>query len=358
MKKWLPNYKYAVLLALVLGLFMVPSDVAAESEQCECELYALGGSCEDPRDYEESEITFSFADSATYGDIIGQIPVDRCLPSVPGIDMDLVITHDEREVSSVYETTVNSAATCNGARMDKDLVLPPPNIYEPELSYGFECEVDPGSGQCNCAWNVGGGSCIGVANFEVGVVSFDISGTWVYGDVINNIATERCVPTGIDAASFAPPPSSAWDQSIDCAADIFADTISLPPPNIYDPELEYGFYCYVESRTGERGGPDGESADEDPKVRQVVSALTNLNQFPNTSIPVLIGRLMLFALLGILGTAALGMFIYAGLLWMFSGGNSERQKKALLIMLWTSMGVVVTLASYAILKFLFAAFGA
>jgi len=40
---------------------------------------------------------------------------------------------------------------------------------------------------------------------------------------------------------------------------------------------------------------------------------------------------------------------------MLSRGNSEQDKKALLILVWTSIGMIAMLSSYAILQFIFAA---
>ena len=94
-----------------------------------------------------------------------------------------------------------------------------------------------------------------------------------------------------------------------------------------------------------------------PEVSEVTSGLTQLNKFPGSTIQGLFGKALKYVL-GVLGGVTLIMFIYSGLLWMFSGGNAERKKKSLQTMMWTGIGVTVLLSSYAIIRFVLEAFGA
>jgi hypothetical protein len=71
-------------------------------------------------------------------------------------------------------------------------------------------------------------------------------------------------------------------------------------------------------------------------------------------IAVLAGRII-NAILGIVGSLALIMFIYGGLVWMTAGGNEQRVKKGRDILSWAVLGLVVIFASYAILKLIFQA---
>jgi hypothetical protein len=64
------------------------------------------------------------------------------------------------------------------------------------------------------------------------------------------------------------------------------------------------------------------------------------------SVPGLVGIVAGF-LLSILGSIALAIYVYAGLLWMVSAGNASRRSQAMSTILWTSIGVVVIFASYA-----------
>ena len=54
-----------------------------------------------------------------------------------------------------------------------------------------------------------------------------------------------------------------------------------------------------------------------------------------------------------LGVITLIVFIIAGFMMMFSGGNEETFKKSRTMMIWAVIGLAITLASYAILDFLF-----
>ncbi len=64
----------------------------------------------------------------------------------------------------------------------------------------------------------------------------------------------------------------------------------------------------------------------------------------------LIGRII-NAVLGIVGSIALAMFIYGGFTWMTSSGNSEKVQKGKDILIWAALGLVVIFASYALVKF-------
>jgi len=57
------------------------------------------------------------------------------------------------------------------------------------------------------------------------------------------------------------------------------------------------------------------------------------------------------AVLGIVGSLALLMFVYGGLTWMLSGGNNERVQKGKTILVWATVGLIVIFASYALVRF-------
>jgi hypothetical protein len=83
--------------------------------------------------------------------------------------------------------------------------------------------------------------------------------------------------------------------------------------------------------------------------------LSVLNPIGTTSIQILFGRLIQIGL-GVLGSAALIIFIYGGFLWMTAMGNAEQTSKALSTILWGSLGVIVILASYSIVGFVLSSF--
>jgi len=70
----------------------------------------------------------------------------------------------------------------------------------------------------------------------------------------------------------------------------------------------------------------------------------------NTSPQVLIGNII-NAVMGIVGSIALLMFIFGGLTWMLSGGSAEKVKKGRDILIWSAIGLVVIFSSYAIVYF-------
>ena len=81
-----------------------------------------------------------------------------------------------------------------------------------------------------------------------------------------------------------------------------------------------------------------------------------LKAFPSlkgTSTPasVLIGNLVKYAM-GIIGSLAFAMFIYGGILFMFSAGDKAKYTKGLDIFLWAGIGLLVIFGSYTILHFI------
>jgi hypothetical protein len=77
-----------------------------------------------------------------------------------------------------------------------------------------------------------------------------------------------------------------------------------------------------------------------------------LNKLGITNINQIIGRIIQ-GLMMFIGAILLVMYIYAGLLWMFSNGNEERITSAKSILVWSTLGVAVMLGSYVIINFIF-----
>ncbi len=69
---------------------------------------------------------------------------------------------------------------------------------------------------------------------------------------------------------------------------------------------------------------------------------------------VLIGNL-LAALLGVVGSVALGVFVLGGFYWVSSAGSEEKIKKGKDMILWASLGLAVIFASYAMVTFVIGA---
>jgi hypothetical protein len=72
---------------------------------------------------------------------------------------------------------------------------------------------------------------------------------------------------------------------------------------------------------------------------------------------ILIGQII-NAVMGIIGSLALVMFIYGGLTWMLAAGNNEKVQKGKNILVWATIGLVVIFSSYALVRFVFTGLGA
>jgi hypothetical protein len=71
----------------------------------------------------------------------------------------------------------------------------------------------------------------------------------------------------------------------------------------------------------------------------------------------LIGR-VINSVLGIVGSLALVMFVYGGLIWMTSSGSSEQVKKGKDILIWAVIGLVVIFSAYGLVRFVITGVGA
>jgi hypothetical protein len=86
------------------------------------------------------------------------------------------------------------------------------------------------------------------------------------------------------------------------------------------------------------------------KVKGVNFASNNTS--PTEATAKLIGRAIKL-ILQVIGTAALAMFIYGGLLIMTSRGQSDKYNQGMKTMLWSAIGVITALSSYALVSFVF-----
>lgn len=74
-----------------------------------------------------------------------------------------------------------------------------------------------------------------------------------------------------------------------------------------------------------------------------------LNKLLSTNPATIIGT-VIRAMMGILGSIALAMFVFGGVLMMTAAGNADRTKKAVSILVWSSLGAMVILGSYALVS--------
>ncbi|MEK7557692.1 MAG: pilin, partial [Patescibacteria group bacterium] len=69
----------------------------------------------------------------------------------------------------------------------------------------------------------------------------------------------------------------------------------------------------------------------------------------STAIPEFLGKII-HGVLGIVGSLALVMFIYGGLLWMTSAGKADQVTKGRDSMLWAAIGIIVIFSAYALVN--------
>lgn len=74
----------------------------------------------------------------------------------------------------------------------------------------------------------------------------------------------------------------------------------------------------------------------------------------SVEIPALLGKIINY-IMGIVGSLALVMFIYGGLTWMISGGNTEQVTKGKQIIIWATLGIAVIFTAYALVRFVISA---
>lgn len=75
------------------------------------------------------------------------------------------------------------------------------------------------------------------------------------------------------------------------------------------------------------------------------------NPLPGITSPQkLIGKII-DAVLGVVGSLALVMFVYGGITWMTSSGSPEKVKKGRDILIWSAIGLVIIFSSYALVTF-------
>lgn len=61
---------------------------------------------------------------------------------------------------------------------------------------------------------------------------------------------------------------------------------------------------------------------------------------------------IIYGILGVVGSLALVMFIYGGLVWMTAAGSPEKVTKGKNVLIWATIGLVVIFSAYAIVAFI------
>lgn len=138
---------------------------------------------------------------------------------------------------------------------------------------------------------------------------------------------------------------------------ITPDLTSVAEPGYQTFEIDSSKGCasYEKVESEYKGTASGSSIGDLKK--EAAEALNQMKFKTGTAgINDLIGRAISFLTMAI-GSLLLLFYVYAGILWMTAMGNSERTGKAKQIVVWSTLGVIVVLASYAIIKFVFSVVG-
>ncbi len=121
-------------------------------------------------------------------------------------------------------------------------------------------------------------------------------------------------------------------------------------------EISYANLCVAVKKTTQ-AAPPTQPTTKAPVVdiKSTFPSITDLNPLRTTSVPTLFGRAIKI-LLGVLGSIAIVLFMYGGVMWMTSMGNADRADKGLKTIVWGSMGIFVIFSSYAVVQFILGSF--
>lgn len=111
-------------------------------------------------------------------------------------------------------------------------------------------------------------------------------------------------------------------------------------------------FAYTESHRS--GDPNfvGPTQPADDLIGDLRGEINQLNRLKTSSPQILIGRIIKIVL-QVVGSIALLVFVYGGIMWMTARGNAERTQRAIKTIVWGALGVAVILASYTLVKFIF-----
>jgi len=124
-------------------------------------------------------------------------------------------------------------------------------------------------------------------------------------------------------------------------------------------EMTTGQKCdvTVSSGSAEKGiiPASGNATEAADPVASLRGKIGGLNKLGTTDVSVFFGNLIKGGM-GVLGSIALAIIVYGGVLWMTAAGNAEQQKKGMQAVTWAGLGIVIIFASYAIVDLVIEAF--
>ena len=101
----------------------------------------------------------------------------------------------------------------------------------------------------------------------------------------------------------------------------------------------------------------GDELSGTPRGNDVSGVVRLDNPIGETMPSVIIGRVISQAL-GIVGSIALLIFVYGGVIWMTAAGNDQQITKGKNILMWATIGIVFIFSSYLLVRFVLESIGA
>ena len=148
--------------------------------------------------------------------------------------------------------------------------------------------------------------------------------------------------------------------AVDCiCTNVLGETKTATCTDCSFPEAclgEVGYTCSQTGGTDVPGPVGGGTSDGSPAGGTAGGGGATLDNPLGASFEAIV-KGVITAALGLTGVLALLAFIYGGLIWMISGGDSSKVKKGKDAMMWAVFGIIVIFASYAVVSFVFTALG-
>lgn len=190
-----------------------------------------------------------------------------------------------------------------------------------------------------------------------------------------SIATQHSIASLLEKAAQRLNPVICKDTSILLTGNIFngLSNDKINTPERCDSTIKSGSFsgtiatynisCSVkvesaiEQTSGSGGGPATDCGNN-PLGCGTIAQFKSLNKLNLTGAggaQILIGR-AIKAMMGVIGSITLLMFVAGGFMWMTAAGNAERASKAMRMITWSTLGIVVIFLGYVLVEFIFSAF--
>lgn len=342
------NFKFLILGLIFFGVFFGIGEAKAEDtvESCECGLFVQGEpttvvSCTYNTNFFniESEKT----DIARYD--FGQNVINK------------LISYSENSCNSrPFSNTDdlknhNFGNSCNFSKTGTLAILGGLNTAvsagsEGEGSFKIECSDNSDQTRCECKVSVATKTIFPSCESRQTII-INTGERKTGNELVQEIARMSNVACSNPNQPIFDQDFSGIEVSPQTDCNISSSAIMVQTSQ--SPRGTYQINCYSNFKTQVPTSPTVKPTDN---ITAPPSA-QSLNKL-GTNLPDLIGR-VIKTIMGVVGTIALIIFIYAGILWMTAHGNSEREKKAMDTIVWASIGILVILSSYALVDFILGA---